>query len=141
MAPVGDVLSVFEGESRRIIWLPPVTLGYIYTLSGSYLDFWLAVGAIAGARYFYDILEMAENRLTTGEDENKTGKDEWADISSDILGSLTGLKMLAILVYCAAFVLSIVQMYNFFSHEQPILVGLAGIYWGVLFIVVLNLVD
>ena len=46
------VVETFEDNAKRILWLPSITLGYIYTLSGDFFQFALAVTAIGGARLF-----------------------------------------------------------------------------------------
>jgi len=137
MAPVDTVLETFEGEGERILWLPSITLGYIFTLTGYWIHFFLAVASIGGARFFIDIIGWVDN--LSDETEN-------LQLSKTMINYMRGFplwKFIILFAFVLLYLLSVIygawELYVHFNHEDPILVGLSAIYWGILVIVLLNL--
>lgn len=81
MAPIATAIETFEGEAKRILWPPPITLGYIFTLSGYIVHFALAVAAIGGARLFVDILDL--DLVVKSDDGDRMRGDAMAWICSN----------------------------------------------------------
>lgn len=137
MASTTAVIETFEGKAKRILWLPSITLGYIFTISGNISHFGLAVTAIGGARLFVDILE---SDLVVESDNGQRIRDDalsWFHSNYSTMKSYL-LATLAVL-YFISIPYSIWVLYSFFNHENPVLVGIAGIYCGILVIVMINL--
>jgi len=123
---------------ERLVWLPALTLGYIFTLSGTGLDFGLAIASVPGARIFYDVFGADEfkNADSWGEGFEKLAgeQDEASGERRDILVAIP------IILYAVTLVWALIRLREFFRHSDIVLVGLAGIYWGVASIVVANIV-
>ena len=135
MDPLEQIISAFEGDAERLVWLPCLTLGYIYTLSGYLPDFALAVLSVAGARIFMDIFGSDEILNS----ETRGGATE--DLGNWILptnGRFKAVIGTALFAYAIALVWGLIRLGTFFTSSNIILVGLAGIYWGSLVIVALN---
>lgn len=134
MTAVDGVIETFEGvESRRIVWLPTITLGYIYTLSGYLGDFALAVAAIGGARFITDLIR------TEVFDDDDSFDERKEQVKSKMSTVAVGWVAMLLAVYVYAVVWSILQLHAYFTYTDLILVGLAGVYWGTLLIVATNL--
>jgi hypothetical protein len=134
MTAVDGLIDTFEGvKSRRIVWLPTITLGYIYTLSGYLGDFVLAVAAIGGARFITDLI-----RTEPFEDDDSMGERQDRVKSKMSTVSIMWVAILMVLYVCAI-VWGLLQLHAYFTHTNLILVGLAGVYWGTLLIVITNL--
>lgn len=136
MTLVDSGIEMFEEKAKRILWPPSLTLGYVFALSGAWLDFGLAVAAIGGARLFGDIVDSTQV--------------EEADHGEQLLGSTFTVleeqfpvrKMTLLAIFTIAYVVAvgygIWRLFLHFEHTDPILVALAGIYSGIVIIVTLN---
>lgn len=136
MAPINPVLETFEGKAKRTLWLPPITLGYIFTLSGSSTDFWLTVVAIGGARLFIDITDS--DLVVESENGERVRPDAMQWFQSNFSNVNTGLYGIVAVLYACAVPYGLLRLHHYFTHEDPVLVGLAAIYWGILVVVVMN---
>lgn len=132
-----STIELFEGESERLLWLPAITLGYIYTLSGTSADFWLAVAAVVGARFIHDLIDS-----WLVEDDNG-GPRLRDDATASFQAGNSRLKNSVLaglaVVYSFAIVYGAYRIYQFFTYTDPVLVGLAGIYWATTIIVLVNI--
>lgn len=136
MAPVGEAIELFEGKARRILWLPPITLGYIFTLSGVWHHFALAAGSIGGAKLFSDI---AKSGMLTDEGGKFGGFETGEEVVQERFSNLDIWRMFVlVVVYFSAMALGWIELYAFFDHTNPILVAISGIYWGGLLVVILK---
>lgn len=136
MAATDQAIATLEGEAEQLVWIVPLSLGYIYTISGSELDFALAILSIGGARLFVDIMESDKIISSDGGEEVTQSVGKWVFTS---LGNQTRLVYATVLFfYTAALVNALIQLGLRFDHTDPVLVGLAGVYWGSLVIVVMN---
>lgn len=136
MSALDDVISVLEGEARRVIWLPPFALGYVYTITGVWYQFGLAILALGGARIFSDLVDWVESEEYV--DNGSFVKQYWNKVDQYPRGKkwLSGLLSAA---YFFTIFYSIVLLIQEFRHQDPILVGLLGIYGGLAVIVLLNI--
>lgn len=134
MTNVSIAINMFAGvKTERMVWLPTITLGYIYTLSGSLSDFALGVTAIGGARFCLALIQSEEF-------DNKNAVRDMQVLVSD-LSTLTLLLYASLMaLYALATVRGIYQLYIYFTHTDLILVGFAGVYWGALILVVIDFV-
>jgi hypothetical protein len=132
MAPIQPVVELLEGESNRLIWLPPITLGYLYTITGETADFVLVVGAIGGSRLIMDLLD---SEFVESEENPQMREDpfEWVDAH---IPKRRGAILLFSYAGCVA--RSIWQLFFYFDHRNPVIVALAAIYWGATVIVLTN---
>lgn len=135
MAPLDSAVEMFEGKSSRILWLPSITLAYIFTLSGSIGDFALAVVSIGGARFYSDLAHR--------DSDNKTEDDDVID-ASDILElahNMSAIRTFIMAIVSAIYVFSIFyssfRLYQHFTHTDIVIVSLAGVYWGILIVIVI----
>lgn len=138
MAPVDSIIETAQGESSiDIYWLPGLTLGYIYYLSGVRMDFILAVLALLGARHFHDLSENLRDEQ--GDlDLEKTDRifnfsSRGAIVSSIFLGSI---KIIFVFTVYA----SLERLSEVFTHQDLILVGLSLAYFTILAVVVTQLI-
>jgi len=136
MVTLAAGMETFEGiKPERIVWLPSITLGYIYSLSGFLPDFALAVVAIGGTRFVIELIRTE----SFDEDDSVIEKKEQVESQMSTLSVVfNGILMM---LYLCAIVWGIFQLYNYFTHEDLFLVGLAGGYWGILLILVKNLIS
>lgn len=125
-------------KPERIVWLPTITLGYIYTLSGALADFALAVIAIGAARFFVDLIqaEAEVNELAEGWQDVMTGRSD--SNSSTLMIWFFGLLIAS---YALAAGRSVWRLYAYFTHTDLILVGIAAIHWGIFIVLLTNLVS
>jgi hypothetical protein len=128
---------MFEGEAERILWLPAITLGYVYTLSGSRKYFILAVIAIGGARLFTDIIN---SNLVEETSEGPEIRDDMLEILHRNLHSLKSWLFAIIAVgYVLSAIVAVNGLIEFFIHSNLILVALAATWAGAGLIVIMNL--
>ena len=128
-------IETFEGKNKRILYLPAITLGYIFTISGTLSHFGLAVASIGGARFFSDL--MSSDIYREGEDQLRDDVFSW--LGSKLSTYQMWLYAIVSILYAIALVFALWQLFQYFDHSDPVLVGLAGIYWGVLIVVTLNI--
>lgn len=134
--PLAPAVEMFEEESERLLWLPAVTLGYVYTLSGTPLHFTLAIVGIGGARLFGDIIdsELVEQTPagpTFRDDAFKLLQNNYP-VGKSWLFAIVGLGYIA-----SAFV-AVRALVQFFNHSDLIVVALAAARAGAGLIVLLN---
>lgn len=132
MAPLQPVVDLLEGESNRLIWLPPITLGYLFTVTGETVDFVLVVGAIGGSRLLMDLLDSD----FVDSEENLQIRDDPLQWVNSHVPKRRGAVLLVLYAGCVG--RSIWQLYFYFDHRDPIIVALAAIYWGATVIVLTN---
>jgi hypothetical protein len=136
MVTLAAGMEIFEGiKPERIVWLPSITLGYIYSVSAFLPDFALAVVAIGGARF---IIELIRSESFDEEDSVVDKKEQVESQMSTLSVVFNGILMV---LYLCAIVWGILQLFVYFTHEDLFLVGLAGSYWGILLILVRNLIS
>lgn len=138
MAPVMDAIEVFEGEGGKLLWLPPITMGYIFTLSGDILDFGLAVAAVGGARFLHDALESEFYERMTVDDGGLLEATRWMGRGVGRF-KVWSLNVVTVLYLVAVF-WSIWNLYLFFTPTDLVVVTLSGMYWGVL-VIILTRID
>lgn len=134
---INTALETFEDNAKRILWLPSITLGYTYTLSGVILQFALAVAAIGGAALFRSLIESDFVTDSEGEMAIRSAPFEW--IRKQFPNWKTWLFAGFSLVYLVAVVYAPYQLYQHFTHQNVVLVGLAGVWWGILTVLLVNL--
>lgn len=129
MSVAGDVIEVFEGQAKRIFWMPAITLGYIYTLTGNWIQFALAVVSIAAAKYFVDINRKRESYEYLS-DELVIQK-----IFNLIANHYSKRKLVLtlgfVLFYAISLVYSLALLFEHFNHNDPVLVGLSAVYLAI----------
>lgn len=125
------VVETFEDNAKRILWLPSITLGYIYTLSGDFFQFALAVTAIGGARLFRFLMNS-----DFGSEICVWSNYEWIreHFSNFQIWPLTGIAVF----YLFAGVYAPIQLYRHFTHHDIVLVGLAGVWCGIFIVILIN---
>ncbi len=133
MSVFSDAIEVFEGGSKRILWLPVLAPGYTYYLTGFWFEFILAVSAIGGARMFSDLTKRAE--------ESSEHESIWGIVKS-FRGRGSTLKLWFVTIISVLYVVAAGygawRVYDLFEHTDPILVAMAGIYLGAMLIVLMN---
>lgn len=133
MVDTTPVLEMFEKKFQRILWLPALTLGYIYHLSGAWPDFGLAVAAIVGGRYFINLIDS-----WVVEDENLRLNNDATAIFRTGNSVLTNTTLAVVnVLYVVAAVYGAYRLEQVFTHTDPVLVGLGVVYWSVGLIVFL----
>lgn len=135
--PLASAVEMFESESERLLWLPSITLGYVYSLSGNPTQFVLAVISIGGARLFGDIIkselvEQTPNGPKFREDTFEMLRNNYP-LGKSWLFAIIGLG------YVASAIVAIDVLIRFFVHSNLILVALAAIWAGSGLIVIMNL--
>jgi hypothetical protein len=127
---INTALETFDDNSERIVWLPSITLGYTYTLSGDDVQFWLAVGAIGGAVLFKSLLESEYVSQNEGVNSLDKGLTYW------FKKNFHGWKLWWISPFIIIYLISILyapyQLYHHFSHQNILVVGLSGFWLSIL---------
>jgi hypothetical protein len=123
MHPFALVIEQFEGERRNLQWLTPITMGYIYTITGVWWQFVLTIVAIGGARFATDLGKEVRNGDRTYTELIKSGTE--VPIVGGVVLIILGTP------YAISMVSAPYLLYQHFDHTNLILVGLAAIYWGV----------
>lgn len=137
MHPLAAAVDMFEGESERLLWLPALTVGYVYTLSGEPAYFALAVIGVGGAKLFSDIIDSDLVEQTPDGPVLHDGAFKMIR-SSYPLGK-TWLFALVGLTYIASALVGVYGLYAFFDHSNLILVALAVVWGGSALIVLFNI--
>jgi len=129
---IDATINTFENNGERILWLPSVTLGYIYTLSGDIFQFAMAVAAIGGAQLFRFLIESGFNP-----DQSLWTNGEWLRkrFSNFQTWPLAGIAV----IYPGAVLYGLFQLYQYFTYQDIALVGLAGVWCGVFIVILVNL--
>jgi len=131
-----SALKLFEGEGNRLLWLPAVTLGYLFTITGSAVDFVLAAVLIVGARAFSDIADEI--------DERDADHDDLPTVVPEVLGEKFGDKIWGFSIIAVPYVGGTVRgwylLYDLFDHTDLVIVGLSIGYLGAFLIVVVSAV-
>lgn len=135
--PLASAVEMFEDESERLLWLPAITLGYIYTLSGTQTQFVLAVIGIGGARLFGDIIdselvEQTPNGPKFRDDTFELVQKKYP-LGKSWLFAIVGLG------YVASVIVAVDSLIRFFVHSNLILVAIAATWAGAGLIVLMNL--
>lgn len=128
MDQFSEGIKLFEGESQHLQWLTPITMGYLYTLTGVWWHFALTIFAIGGARFSSDLAKRVRNDNSTYAELIQNGF-EVSPVRGVFLIVLGAPCVLAI--FYAPYLL-----YVEFSHTDIILVSLAAVYFGILIILV-----
>lgn len=134
MSLLGGAAETFEDQGERIFWLPALTLGYLYTLSGAWIDFILAVVALVGGMYLIQVVE------TVDEESDGTPRDDIIYLSK-LANQSRKARIVFIshtLGYALTAIYSVWRLQLYFHHEDLVLVGLAIAYLGIILIIVLN---
>jgi len=135
---LGESLDLLDGENNRLLYLPAITLGYLFTLTGSSYDFALAVVLVAGGRALSDIVEKLQSVEEDGDLENLPA-DAW-EYADEI--SLVFIAYLAVifLLYVFGLVWGWYLLYKLFDHSDLVIVGISIGYCGVILIVLANII-
>lgn len=129
MVSIEALIEVLLDDRKNLVWLPVLTLGYIFTISSELLHFGMGVAAIGGATVFYD---MATEVLGDGSTRD-TEYDGWEDILGVIPHSrfIRQLLLLVMGLYALSIVISIRAIFNNFDPENLILTGITYIWIAV----------
>lgn len=131
MHPLRLLIDVFEGESRYLQWLTPLTMGYLFTLTGVWWHFALTIFAIAGARFSTDLGKTVRDSDRSYRDLIASGFD------------VSPLRGIILIVFGAPYAISLFYapylIYSKFVHTNIVLVVLAAVYLGIAAIVVQKL--
>lgn len=130
---IDTVVGAFEDDSERILWLPSVTLAYLFTLSGDTFHFVMAIASIGGAQWF---------RLLADSDfasvQNLRSPVIWF-IENFHFSKIMPLAVLSIF-YATSVIYAPVKLYQYFTHQDIVLVGLAATWCGIAIVVLVNIV-
>lgn len=134
---IGESLNLLEGENDRLLYLPAITLGYLFTITGSSVDFALAVVLVAGGRALSDIVGRFEDR--DGELEGLP-TEVWRYVEDKHQGFVTLLGLI-LLLYGVGTVKGWYLLYKLFDHTDLVIVGISIGYCAVFIIVLANSID
>lgn len=134
--PLASAVEMFEGESERLLWLPAITLGYVFTQSGAPVHFILAVVGIGGARLFGDIINSELVEQTP--DGPKFRDDTFELLRSSYPLGKSWLFAIVGLGYVASALVAVYGLIQFFNHSNLIIVALAATWAGAGLVVLLN---
>lgn len=134
--PLASAVEMFESDSERLLWLPTVTLGYVYTLSGAPLHFILAVVSVGGARLFGDIINSELVEHTS--DGPKFRDDTFELLRSSYPLGKSWLFAIVGLGYVSSAFVAMYALIQFFNHSNLIVVALAMVWTGAGLVVLLN---
>ena len=129
---IDAAVKTFEDNSERILWLPSITLAYIFTLSGDNFQFALAVAAIGGAQLFRFLMESEFNPDQDVWTNNEWIREHFSNLQTWPLAGIAVLYVIAVLY-------SLFQLYQHFTHQDIVLVGLAGVWCGIIIVILVNL--
>lgn len=138
MSNINSALNILEGNPKRLLWLPSVTLAYISTISGYEGHFVLAILSTGGARFIFDLF---------GSLRELEEKDDLEGQLSAIIRYYYSQKMghltkILVVIYAASIVYSVYALFfRYFTFQNPILVGLSVVYGSVMVIVTMNLAN
>lgn len=131
--PVDTVITTFESNSQRIVWLPSVTLAYLFTITGNISQFMLAVAAIGGAQWFIIL-------INTDFDSNENAELSVSWIQGNFSRLVTTPLAILSAVYAFAVVYALRELYKQFRHEDIVLVGLGIIWCGIAIVILVNII-
>jgi len=129
-----SALKLFEGEGNRLLWMPAVTLGYLFTKTGSGVDFVFAAVLIVGARAFSDIADEI--------DERDAEQEDLPTVVPEILSGKFGDDVWRFSIVAIPYVMGTVKgwylLYDLFDHTDLVIVGLSIGYLGAFLIVLVS---
>ena len=128
---INIAIETFEDNAERILWLPTLTLGYTYSLSGEIFQFALAITAIGGAQIIRFLMK-SDFDLERGLGSNNKWTSE--QFSNWQTWPLAGI----LIFYLAAVMYAPIQLYLIFTHQDIVLIGLAGVWCGILIVILVN---
>lgn len=129
---IDTVVGTFENNSERILWLPSITLVYLFTLSGDAFQFVTGVAAIGGAQWFRLLMN---SDFTSGQRVQAPRKWFRENYSYSKIMLLAGLSM----IYAAATIYALWKLYHHFTHQDLVLVGLGAVWCGIAMVVLVNM--
>jgi len=137
MSVTGEAINVLEGEAERLLWFPVITLGYIFTLTGNQLDFFLAAGAIAGIRLIQSLMDSEE--IKSEDSVLGIPLTLWNWGKRRLRGGILIIYLVVVLIYAAATIQSLNRLLTYFTHTDLVLVGLSIFICGSAAVVLMNL--
>lgn len=96
------MVRTFGADREQIIWYPPVTLGYLHTLTGSEIQFYLALASIGGAMILWDLQHSLRE---DGEDIRQSSDVDPLGVGVEIVPENNWRKWsaaLTLLIWCIA---------------------------------------
>ena len=128
---IDTVARTFEDKNKRILWLPSITLGYLYTLTGDVYQLVLAIVAIGGTQFFKQSM-VADVDL---------GDDTLSNVQW-FRDNFSVIKLIPTFPFALSYPMitgySVFILYRHFTHQDMIVVGLGLIWSGVTMVVFVN---
>ncbi|WP_155118383.1 hypothetical protein [Halorubrum sp. BV1] len=128
---IDTAIATFEEDNERILWLPSVTLAYLFTITGNTAQFVIAVAAIGGAQWF----RLFINFDFSSKQGLKSPRN-WFEENYSYL-RLMPLVVLS-LIYASATIYAVLGLYRHFTEQDIVLVGLGIVWWGIAIVVLVN---
>jgi len=124
-------LDLLEGENDRLLYLPAITLAYLFTITGTSYDFALAIALVAGGRALSDIVTHFEDR----DAELKGLPNDVSELVEKELDDSVVTLSLILLLYAVGTLRGWYLLYKLFDHTDIVIVGLSIGYIGSFLIV------
>ncbi len=127
-------LELLEGKANRLLWVPSIALGYMFTITASPIDFALSAYLILGARVLNDIMERID------EEEIETQQLPVAVpnlVRENFRWGGIGLSVV-VLPYLVGVVRGWYLLYIHFEHTDLIIVAISIGYVGTALIALAN---
>jgi hypothetical protein len=129
---IDTVVGAFEDNSERILWLPSITLAYLFTLSGDRFHFVMAIASIGGAQWFRLLVDSDFASV-----RNLRSAVVWFMENFHFLKTMP-LAVLSIF-YATSVIYAPIKLYQYFTHQDLVLVGLGATWCGIAIVVLVNI--
>ncbi|MCG1001897.1 MULTISPECIES: hypothetical protein [Halobacterium] len=134
---LSQVVRTFGEERGQIIWFPPIVLGYLHTLTGSDIQFYLSLASIAGSMILWDL----QHSVFSGDDIRQTEDVVPLDVGRKVVPESFWRKWtaaLTLLVWCIALGFAVLGIKAEYTHSDLLLVAMALVGLGSLVTVFFN---
>lgn len=132
-----EAMQIFEDEAQRLVWLPSISLGYVYTLRGEPLQFVLAVAALVRDKHINNLIDWHRTQVYT-RDDSFAGR--YARL---IQNEFPQRKQWSTAIISVAHLFTMFYapylIWLHFSHSDIVLVALGILYSGLVGIVLTNI--
>lgn len=122
MSTIENAIKGFGPERRNLVWLPPLTLGYLFHLSGKPIYLISGVVCCGGSMVAYDL-----GKIFLGDgDPRSTESPNYKSILDAIPRSRLkqALLGLSFVVLIGCFILSWRGLYTYFTSDDLVIIGL-----------------
>ncbi|QLC35469.1 hypothetical protein EFA46_014575 (plasmid) [Halarchaeum sp. CBA1220] len=139
MNGVQQIVSSFGERRKNSVWLPTLTLAYLYHLTGDWMYIFSGAVSCCGAMVLYDLATEILGEGDTRKNSRFTSQDVLSVIPRVPDESMRFVFLwFSIVSYPISLIYAVIELVHHFDHSNLILVGLGSAYLGFVLTFVFN---